>query len=126
MHSKQSKPRILYIPELNGLIDKGKVERDTRTRITSKKISSIQSGSFSELFPKKVNEYVSECKPDHLILHTGAHHIRSKFDGKYLNSRQMEAYKREITVAASNVFNTAIKTISSHKTVKKIIIMPKL
>ena len=75
------------------------------------------------MFSNKVNEYVTEYKPDQLILHTGTHHIHGKFAGKNLTTRQMEAYRHEISVAALNVFNTAINAINLHKSVKKVIIM---
>ena len=99
-----------------------KIEKDTGVNLKTSKVSSIVVGDTFEMLPEAVEERVKENEPDYLILQHGAAKLSSRCTGEGVSTSKIAHYRQETIVAATNLFNAAVKGLKSTQ-LRKVIIM---
>ena len=108
---------------MNGQIDKKKVEYSTGQKISSRKVSDPESGSFSEFLPAARDHHSKEVKPKTLVLHTGFNHIRRRFYGRNITTDQENYYRQETVNNTTNIFDAATCGFKASNALQKVLIM---
>jgi len=73
--------------------------------------------------PDAASTIGGESKPEILILNTGSSHVMSVNNSQRLPIDKIAYHRQETVIAANNIFNSAVKSLKLHTSLKKVVLM---